>query len=122
MKIIIVIDEGLLLICLVVAYLISNYEEINGVLFVISQCLDINNTLFEFQRLGFDTHNSFLNIQKQLCNVTKNVYNRKSSFGKAQTELGISINRGERGGSVVECRTPEREVRGSRPTAAVLCP
>ena len=25
-------------------------------------------------------------------------------------------------GSVVECRTPEREVRGSKPTAAVLCP
>ena len=32
------------------------------------------------------------------------------------------INSGERGGSVVECRTPEREVGGSRPTAAVLCP
>ena len=30
------------------------------------------------------------------------------------------ITQGERGGSVVECRTPE--VRGSRPTAAVLCP
>ena len=29
---------------------------------------------------------------------------------------------GERGGSVVECRTPEREVGGSKPTAAVLCP
>ena len=29
---------------------------------------------------------------------------------------------GERSGSVVECRTPEREVRGSKPTAAVLCP
>ena len=29
---------------------------------------------------------------------------------------------GERGGSVVECRTPEREVGGSIPTAAVLCP
>ena len=29
---------------------------------------------------------------------------------------------GERVGSVVECRTPEREVRGSRPTSAVLCP
>ena len=29
---------------------------------------------------------------------------------------------GERGGSVVECRTLEREVRGSKPTAAVLCP
>ena len=35
--------------------------------------------------------------------------------------LSILIT-GERGGSVVECRTPEREVRGSRPTAAVLCP
>ena len=29
---------------------------------------------------------------------------------------------GERGGSVVECRTPEREVGGSKPIAAVLCP
>ena len=29
---------------------------------------------------------------------------------------------GERGGSVIECRTPEREVGGSKPTAAVLCP
>ena len=29
---------------------------------------------------------------------------------------------GERGGSVVECRTPEREVGGSKPTAALLCP
>ena len=34
----------------------------------------------------------------------------------------IPLKYGERGGSVVECRTPEREVRGSRPTAAVLCP
>ena len=36
--------------------------------------------------------------------------------------LSIYVFSGERGGSVVECRTPEREVRGSRPTAAVLCP
>ena len=28
----------------------------------------------------------------------------------------------ERGGSVVACRTPERKVGGSKPTAAVLCP
>ena len=35
---------------------------------------------------------------------------------------GSHIWPGERGGSVVECRTPEREVRGSKPTAAVLCP
>ena len=34
----------------------------------------------------------------------------------------ILMLRGERGGSVVECRTPEREVGGSKPTAAVLCP
>ena len=34
----------------------------------------------------------------------------------------VHQRKGERGGSVVECRTPEREVRGSRPTAAVLCP
>ena len=37
------------------------------------------------------------------------------------TYLGVPHSAGERGGSVVECRTPE-EVRGSRPTAAVLCP
>ena len=30
--------------------------------------------------------------------------------------------KGERGGSVVACRTPERKVGGSKPTAAVLCP
>ena len=34
----------------------------------------------------------------------------------------LCLKGGERGGSVVECRTPEREVRGSRPTAAVSCP
>ena len=39
----------------------------------------------------------------------------------AQARLNLRCS-GERGGSVVECRTPEREVRGLRPTAAVLCP
>ena len=34
----------------------------------------------------------------------------------------INLPRRERGGSVVECRTPEREVGGSKHTAAVLCP
>ena len=29
---------------------------------------------------------------------------------------------GECGGSVVECRTTEREVWGSKPTSAMLCP
>ena len=32
------------------------------------------------------------------------------------------VSDGECGGSVVECRTPEREVGVSRPIAAVLCP
>ena len=34
----------------------------------------------------------------------------------------LTNKNGERGGSVVECWTPEREVEGSKPTAAVLCP
>ena len=34
----------------------------------------------------------------------------------------VPLRIGERGGSVVECRTPEREVGGWKPTAAVLCP
>ena len=37
-------------------------------------------------------------------------------------EWGKNVTSGERGGSVVECRTPEREVGRSKPTAAVLCP
>ena len=41
------------------------------------------------------------------------------SFGNFRK---LSLYIGERGGSVVECRTPEREVGGSKPTAAVLCP
>ena len=36
--------------------------------------------------------------------------------------LGSKGPPGKPGGSVVECRTPEREVGGSKPTAAVLCP
>ena len=51
-----------------------------------------------------------------------------SDCADAQADLHLCCSHktrfriGERGGSVVECRTPEREVRGSRPTAAVLCP
>ena len=44
----------------------------------------------------------------------------RANMVKAKSEYKSVL--GERGGSVVECRTPEREVRGSRPTAAVLCP
>ena len=47
---------------------------------------------------------------------------RKFDEDPIKNEVDILRTTGERGGSVVECRTPEREVRGSRPTAAVLCP
>ena len=48
--------------------------------------------------------------------------NGVDSLGSNQEcKIGYIHSR-ERGGSVVECRTPEREVRGSRPTSAVLCP
>ena len=36
--------------------------------------------------------------------------------------MNIFVNSGERGGSVVELWTPEREVGGSKPTSALLCP
>ena len=52
-------------------------------------------------------------------------YNQKNttSWLLKEAKFGrLPLLEGERGGSVVECRTPEREVRGSRPTAAVLCP
>ena len=35
---------------------------------------------------------------------------------------GSHCQDGERGISVVECRTPEREIGDSKPTSAVLCP
>ena len=41
---------------------------------------------------------------------------------KSQNHVFFKNYCGERGGSVVECRTPEREVGGSKPTAAMLCP
>ena len=49
-------------------------------------------------------------------------YQRSRSFIDLGPNHSDSLFLGERGGSVVECRTREREVRGSRPTAAVLCP
>ena len=36
--------------------------------------------------------------------------------------VNVILRSGERGGSVVECRTPEREFGGLKSTAAMLCP
>ena len=55
-------------------------------------------------------------IPKKLLTIFTNFRSGFSMKGN------LPRNEGERGGSVVECRTPEREVRGSKPTAAVLCP
>ena len=49
--------------------------------------------------------------------------NMRSRFIPSQYSQVLDIKSlGERGGSVVEYRTPEREVGGSKPTSAVLCP
>ena len=71
-------------------------------------------------------------IIKVIGNQDRHKSSDKCDFGPDQTtHFGVTcpwmtkilhIWKGERGGSVVECRTPEREVRGSRPTAAMLCP
>ena len=51
------------------------------------------------------------------------IYHLILKFAIKRCKKDLSLQKyGERGGSVVECRTPEREVRGSKPTAAVLCP
>ena len=52
----------------------------------------------------------------------KAVFSDCSIFRRKYLNSLITLYSGERGGSVVECRTPEREVGGSRPTAAMLCP
>ena len=52
--------------------------------------------------------------------------NNSSELNQNQTEPRFYVcpcylQFGERGGSMVERRTPEREVGGSKPTSAVLC-
>ena len=57
-------------------------------------------------------------IYKRLGKLSS-VVDHKAKVKQQFTLPGSEV---ERGGSVVECRTPEREVGGSKPTAAVLCP
>ena len=61
--------------------------------------------------------------------VKQSTYNVLNAHALAGTKMLLPVliplsvdTAGECGGSVVECRTPEREVGGSKPTAAVLCP
>ena len=58
-----------------------------------------------------------------LCKLVQDYYKYRNNYNIIRCEnYSNQRQQGERGGSVVECRTPEREVGGSRPTAAVLCP
>ena len=57
-------------------------------------------------------------LQRSVWNITT----RDIVGMQVYRSLYFTFAQGERGGSVVECPTPEREVGGSIPTAAVLCP
>ena len=59
---------------------------------------------------------SLVNIKSEMRSFKSNENIHKKEGGS------YYVVSGERGGSVVECQTPEREVGGSIPTAAVLCP
>ena len=63
-----------------------------------------------------------IKIKGQRLEAAENFKYLGATISNEGSKPVIYIYPGERGGSVVECRTPEREVRGSRPTAAVLCP
>ena len=66
-----------------------------------------------------------LHVKIQIFQLSVIVLDNSSSHFLEMTMLVRKVGtliHGEGGGSVVECRTPEREVRGSRPTATVLCP
>ena len=58
-------------------------------------------------------------IIMQWVTATDTLLTRHSSNENTKSKKPVL---GEHGGSVVECQTPEREVGGSIPTAAVLCP
>ena len=66
----------------------------------------------------------------QECEKYLDVFNITVMRQQAEVEVNISTEdlmitkkeSGERGGSVVESQTPEREVRGWKPTSAMLCP
>ena len=67
------------------------------------------------QRDHFSSHQLYFFFFKQY-------FQHKAQNKRNLTLAFQSSDLGERGGSVVECRTPEQEVGGSKPTAAVLCP
>ena len=66
--------------------------------------------------------NSLLMQQNGMCYCIQQRLSWKCTPVQFHQSDHFTQKRGELGGSVVACRTPEREVGGSKPTAAVLCP
>ena len=60
--------------------------------------------------------------RKVLLHLYRTIVRSKLDYGSIVYGSARESYLGERGGSVVACRTPEREVGGSIATAAVLCP
>ena len=79
------------------------------------------NRLHKIEQSGVASSERKQVITKQRESAKRNERAIQEDF-KDVYIIYIIIITGERGGSVVECRTPEREVGGSKPTAAVLCP
>ena len=66
--------------------------------------------------------NQFTEDEKSIIWTASSEFGTYSLCEQRRFRRACTSAQGERGGSVVECPTPEWEVRGSRPTAAVLCP
>ena len=64
--------------------------------------------IVRYKRIGYN-----INIMRQSACLV---------FNPITVNNFASLSIEERGGSVVECRTPEREIGGSKPITAVLCP
>ena len=65
---------------------------------------------------------SFKMVESLIELLPKNIVTIRKKKLKVGVHVHVHVVLGERGGSVVEYRTPEREVRGLKPTVAVLCP
>ena len=86
------------------------------------------DTLEFAKEKNFSGHSDTRSVQENFYLLTSFIQDSADKHIPSKTSRSVSSipwitpEIGERGGSVVECRTPEREVGGSIPTAAVLCP
>ena len=88
----------------------------------VNDALCDNNGLTSCVAFYYKAHRHTMSNKLSTSKAYYNQCQRRFLLADSCQETNDRTSAGERGGSVVECRTPEREVRGSRPTAAVLCP